>query len=319
MSGAGLRSAVTIAAGLIIASGAAAAVFALMFGDIRVFTLTFVIIAAVAFILGLPVYLAARAARNDTPIVAAAMGFIVGAAIPAVLIFAGPGADQASVGDTATVIDGSYTVAGWLQNLAPIAGFGLLGTGGALLFWFIVRQRVSSEEQDKETVPPRPLRTAILSITAAGVIVAAFAIPYATADRTCHNPLRDGRTSIGTAASFDLRVGVGEWRNVEDEVERFRRSGNWSIRSHVRTDEGFPWLQISVCKETGTNIFVQGLVDFNEVSFGVYQPQGGSSWRADFRALYDRISARWPTRIAFKDGQGKAMSAPEWAATERQR
>src|SRR3954452_12065104 len=96
------RSAVTIAAGMIVASGAAAAVFAALFGDMRVFTPTFVIVAVVAVCLGLPVYLAARVARNDTPVVAAIMGFFVGAVIPAILVAASI-PDQASVGDTATV------------------------------------------------------------------------------------------------------------------------------------------------------------------------------------------------------------------------
>ena len=314
-----LRSTVKIAAGLIIASGAAAAVFAIMFGDIRVFTPTFVIVAAVAVFLGLPVYLAARAERNDTPLVAAVMGFIVGAVIPAILIFAGPAADQASVGDTATVINGSYTAAGWLQNLAWVGFFGLLGVGGALVFWLIVRRSVSREEQNHESTPPRRLGTTLLSVAAAGVIAAAFAIPYATADRSCHNPMRDGRTSIGQVASFDLRVGVDQWRNVEQEVDAFQRSGGWSVQSDVRTDESFPWLQISLCKETGTNIFVQGMADFNEVSFGVYQPQGGSGWRRDFRELHDRISTRWPTKIVFKDDQGSPTSAPDWVTSAQQR
>jgi hypothetical protein len=133
-----IRNAVTIAAGLIIASGVAAAAFALMFSDIRVFTPTFVIVSVVAVCLGLPVYLAARAARNDTPIVAAVMGFIVGAAIPAILVVASA-PDQASIGDTATVVDGSYTLAGWMENLALIGSFGLLGVGGAMVFWFVTR------------------------------------------------------------------------------------------------------------------------------------------------------------------------------------
>jgi hypothetical protein len=100
-------------------------------------------------------------------------------------------------------------------------------------------------------------------------------------------------------------------------VQNFRRSGDWSVRSDVRTDEGFPWLQISLCKESGTNIVVQGMPDFNEVSFGVYQPQGGSTWRGDFRALYERISVRWPTKIVFKNGQGEQTGPPEWAAAEK--
>ena len=310
------RSVLTIAAGLTVASGAAAAVFTLMFGDIKVFTPAVTIIAVVAVCLGLPVYLAARAARNDTPRVAAIMGFIVGGIVPAILVFAST-PDQASVGDTATVVDGSYTFAGWLQNLGFIALFGLLGVGGALLFWFFVRRARSNEEQGDEHSPPSPLRTTLLSVAAAGVAAAAFVIPYATADRTCHNPLRGGGTSIGQTASFDLRVGVDQWRNVESEVERFRRSGDWSVRSEVRTDEGFPWLQISLCKEAGTNIFVQGMEDFGEVNFGVYQPQGGDTWRQDFRALYDRISARWPTKVIFKDDQGRQTVTPEWATVKK--
>ena len=307
------RTAVTIAAGLTVASGAAAAVFALMFGDIRVFPPTFVIVAVIAAFVGLPVYLAARAARTDTPLVAAGMGFIVGAVVPAILVLASA-PDQASIGGTATVIDGRYTFAGWMQNLALIGFFGLLGVGGALVFWFIVRRSGRSEEQGQEPSPRSPLLTSLLSVAAVGVIATVFIIPPATADRSCHNPLRGGGTSIGQTASFELRVGIDQWPSVEAEVERFRRSGDWSVRSDVRTDAGFPWLQISLCKETGTNIVVQGMADFNEVSFGVYQPQGGDTWRRDFRALYGLISARWPTTVTFRDGQGRQTGTPEWAA-----
>lgn len=243
------------------------------------------------------------------------MGFVVGAAIPAILVFTNT-PDQASIGGSATIIDGSYTFAGWMQNLGFIGLFGLLGVGGALLFWFFVRRGASNEKQSDESSPPSPLRTVVLSVVAAGVVAAAFMIPYATADRSCHNPMRGGETSIGQTASFDLRVGVDEWRNVEAEVEAFRRSGDWSVRSDVRIDERFPWLQISLCKETGTNIVVQGLAEFGEVNFGVYQPQGGNTWRPDFRALYEWISARWPTKVTFKDGPGRHAGAPEWVKAD---
>lgn len=312
------RSAVTIAAGLIIASAAAAAVFAFIFGDIRVFPPTFLVIAIVAVCLGLPVYLAARASRSDTPLVAAGMGFIVGAVIPAIIVLAGA-PDQASVGGTATVIDGSYTFAGWMQNLTLIGFFGLLGVGGALVVWVIVRRSGRSGERGKKASTPSPLLTSLLTVAAAGVVAAAFYIPHATADRSCHNPLRGGGTSIAQTAGFELRVGVDQWRTVEAEVGKFRRSGDWSARSDVRTDEGFPWLQISLCKETGTNIFVQGMADLGEVSFGVYQPQGGDTWRREFRALYDLISARWPAKVTFKDDQGRQTGTPEWATAKQPR
>lgn len=312
------RSAVIIAAGLTVASGAAAAALALMFGDIRVFTPTFVVVAVVAICLGLPAYLVARAARIDTPLAAAGLGFIVGALIPAIVVLASA-PDQASVGGTATIVDGSYTFAGWMQNLVLIGFFGLLGVGGGLVFWFIARRSGHGEDQGEDNSPPSPLLTGLLSVAAAGVVATAFIIPRATADRSCHNPLRGGGTSIAQTAGFDLRVGVDQWRNVEAEVDRFRRSGDWSARSDVRTDEGFPWLQISLCKEPGTNIFVQGMADFNEVNFGVYQPQGGDTWRRDFRSLHDLISARWPGKVTFKDDQGRQTRPPEWATAKQLR
>ncbi|HMC91842.1 MAG TPA: hypothetical protein VKI45_05215 [Allosphingosinicella sp.] len=313
-----LRSAVTIAAGLTVASGAAAAAVALVSGDIRFFPPTLAVVAVLAVCLGLPAYLAARAARRDTPLVAAGLGFLVGAAIPLFLILAGT-PDQASIGDSATVINGRYTFAGWMHNLGFVGGFGLLGVGGALVFWFTVRRAAPSEEQAEETSPPSLLRTALLSVAAAGLVATALIIPHATADRSCHNPLRGGGTSIGQTAGFELRVGVDQWPSVAAEVERFRRSGVWSERRDLRTDKEFPWLQISLCKEAGTDIFVGGLADFHEVSFGVYQPQGGNSWRRDFRSLYDRISARWPGQVTFKHDQGRESGTPEWATEGKPR
>jgi hypothetical protein len=308
-----LRGAVVVVAAWIVASGAAAAALALLTSDIRFFTPIFVVVAAVSGLLGLPVYLAARAKRNDTPIVAAIMGFIVGSAIPAILIFSGPAADEASSGGTATVVNGSYTAAGWLQNFALIGFLGLVGVGGALAFWKLVGRRPIAETEEDAPSRKRPARTALLSVGALGVLAIVFVIPSVTADRSCHNPLRGGGNSIAQAASFDLRVGLDQWRNVERELETFRRAGNWSIRSDVRTDQGFPWFQISLCKEPGTNIFVQGMPDEKEVNFGIYQPQGGSGWQADFRLLHDRISARWPDKISYRDGHGSPISAPAWA------
>lgn len=310
------RRPLIIAAAWIVASGFAAVILALLMGGIRFFTAIFVVVAVVSGVLGLPVYLAARAKRNDTPIVAAAMGFVVGAAIPAILIFGGPAADEASIGGTATVTNGSYTAAGWLRNFALIGIFGLVGVGGALAFWKLVGQRSTAEAVEGAPSPKRRSRARLLAAASVGVIAMAVAIPRLTADRSCHNPLRDGRMGIAAAASFDLSAGVDQWRNIERELDSFGRAGNWSIRSDVRTDEGFPWFQISLCKEPGTNIFVQGMPERNSVIFDVTQPQGGSGWQPDFRMLHDRISARWPNKISYRDGHGMTISAPAWVANQ---
>ena len=123
-----IRNIVAIPLGLIVASGAAAAILALLASDWKFFPPAFAIVLIVAVGAGLPIYLTARAARKDTPRIAAALGFAVGAVIPAILVFWSI-PDQASVGGTVTVLDGRYTLAGWLQNLALLGGFGMLGSG----------------------------------------------------------------------------------------------------------------------------------------------------------------------------------------------
>lgn len=308
----------TIAAAMVVASGVAAAVLSVLMGSIQLFTLIFLVVCFVSFILGMPVYLVVRATRNETPVLAAVTGFIVGAALPAIVVLTGPAADLASSGGVATVIDGAYTMAGWRGNLTMVGFFGLLGVGCALLFRLIVRRSAPGDERSGRVSPARPLKTAMLAAAAAGVITAAFAIPYVTADRSCHNTLRNGARSITPVASFGLRVGMDQWRTVEQEVKAFQSSGEWLIRGDIQADEGFPGLLITLCTEPGTQITVRGISDWNEVRFSVYQPQGGSSWKQDFQGLYNRISARWPKEIFFPDGEGGDASTPEWAASSHQ-
>jgi hypothetical protein len=318
MPGAPFRQALTIVAALVVASGLVAALFALATGDIRFYPPMLMAVSAVAVILGLPVYVAARAARRDTPLVAAIMGFIVGAAIPLFIVLTRSGADYASVGNTVTELNGSYTAAGWLRNLAFAGFFGLLGTGGALLFWLAVRRTGQSETAPTKRAGSAAWRTLLLPGAALILVAAAFVIPYATADRSCHNPLRDGRNSISVAASFDLRIGADQWRTLGQEIEAFQQSGKWSIRGDPRSSDGHAGLQISLCKEPGTNILVIASPGLNEVGISVYQPQGGSSWMPEFRALYQRMKARWPNDIIFTDREGRETRPPEWAAAEQE-
>ena len=307
--------AVRIIASLIIASGVTSTLFATLLGGVQAFSFAFVVVFIIGAALGLPIYLVARSRGQDSAFVAALIGFIAGAIFPIILTLSGPAADQAALGETATVVNGSYTAAGWLRNLFFIGFFGTLGLSGGLIFWVTVQRRQIFGGQEPSTLGP--LGVPLLSVIAAGIIGAVVYIPRAAIDRTCHNPLRDGRTSIAAAASFAVRVGVNEWRNVETEVEEFGREGAWSIRTDVRPDQDFQWLQISLCKEPGTSFLVQGYPEIGEVDFTVYQPQGGSGWQRDFRVLYDRMERRWPSKIAFQNARGQSTGPPAWVRTGR--
>ena len=313
------RSAIVIAAAWIVASGVVAVALALLLADISYFKSMFVIVALVSGLLGLPIYLAARAQRNDTSIVAAVIGFIVGAVIPAVVILSGPAVDEAWSGGTTTVINGSYTAAGWLENFALIGFFGLVGVGGALAFWKLVGRRSTVEATVDASSPKHLRRTPLLAATALGVIVMVLVIARLSTDRSCHNTLRAGQTALAEAGSFDLSATVEQWRNIEREVDAFGRAGNWSIRSDVRTDERFPSFQISLCREPGTNILILGMADQKAVIFTVYQSQGGSGWLLDFRRLHEHIRARWPDNISYRDAHGMTISSPAWIGNQQTR
>ncbi|HEX8444071.1 MAG TPA: hypothetical protein VF631_10550 [Allosphingosinicella sp.] len=287
------------------------------FGDVRFFTPAFVIVLLIGALLGLPIYFLIRSRGEANWRTAAATGFFAGAAIPALVMLSGP-PDSASIDGVATVMDGSYTWFGWFQNLSLVGLFGGAGSAAGLFFLRFVGRAGVPTVAEEQVAPTKPSwKPAALTVAAIATVGAAVAIPEVTKDRSCHNTLRDGRRSIGQEASFNLMVGTEEWRAVAQEVEAFGREKGWSIISDVRPDESFQWFQISMCQEPGTNILVQGSPEFREVSFGVYQPQAGTSWRVPFVELYTRIWRRWPDRIEFTGDVGQQIEPPRWVPTDQ--
>jgi len=305
---------------LLAAAGAAAAIFTGVGGELRLYPAAFLLILIVGLVFGMPVYavlLAARRVQWKSAIIA---GFVVGAALPLFVVMTFH-ASQASVGGVATVVNGAYTWAGWRQNAMVVGGFGLLGTVGALVFWFLLKTTgaipaAASEKGDHDRTPP--WRVVMLAFAAVGFTAASIAVPEITRDRSCHNPLRDGRDSLGSVASFDLYVGPSDWDEAAAIIGRFAHQRKWSIRSDVRPDESFKWFQISLCTEPGTQILVGALSDGN-MHFSLSQPQGGESWREPLAALLARVQGRWPDKIGFTGNQGENISRPGWAVEPAER
>lgn len=91
-----------------------------------------------ALIFGTPTYFFLRQKLSPTWVNCSLAGAFV-AAIPWFLIMIlGPSADQASIGDKATVIDGSRTLYGWMSELQFVGQIGLSGALAGLLFWMII-------------------------------------------------------------------------------------------------------------------------------------------------------------------------------------
>lgn len=298
---------------LIAAAGAAAALITLFFSDIRFFPAVLVITLIISGALGLPLYFYLWAEGKVSARHALITGFLVGAILPAVLVLLGPAADQASSGGYDTVVNGRYTAYGWLQNLLMVTFFGVVGSIGGVIFWALARGRRGYSERPDEGGMGLSATGALVRVSLALLVVAAaFIIPQATKDRSCHNTMRDGRTSIGPVARFNLNVGHEEWEAVAAEVHWVARQGGWSILSEVRPYDDFKWFQMSLCREPGTNILIIGHDEWKEVSFSVFQPQGGTSWREPFTELYLHIQRGWPGKIGFTGDEGEKISPPRW-------
>jgi hypothetical protein len=208
-------------------------------------------------------------------------GFVVGAIFPAV--FGLPMLTQPT------------------DYFAGIGGFGVAGIVGAMIVWLLIRWLQNSGL----------IAVAGVSLLVVVGAAAMWAVPWALMDRSCHNPLRDGGRSIGSVAGFDLRLPMSEWRAVEAEVERFADESDWEIRADVRPDYDFPWFQISMCSEAGTNILVLAVApDKNQLAVSVFQPQGGESWQAPLKRLQDRLERRWPARIGYDENTPRLPWVP---------
>jgi hypothetical protein len=207
-------------------------------------------------------------------------GFLAGAIFPAV------------IGLPALAQPASY--------FASVGGFGIAGIAGAMIVWLFVRWLLDGGVIAKAGVG---------LLVVAGV-AAMWVVPWALMDRSCHNPLRDGGRSIGAVAGFDLGVPLSEWRAVEAEIRSFANEGDWQMRADVRPNYDFPWFQISLCHETGTNILIlHGIPSESRLSISVFQPQLGNSWQTSLKRLQDGLERRWPGKISYDKNSPSLLGA----------
>lgn len=304
-----LRLLLLHACALVISAGVAAGLSQLFAGGTDLYVPAFVVALAHAIVLGIPSYLVVRTRGDYAWWIAPLCGFLIGA-LPFGLLSLIPAAQEASVGKVATVVGGSYTLAGWIEYLSGVAAGGLLGAAGGLAFGLTVRPTLS-RAADKpnwrllDTVP------VTLAAVAVGMVIW---VPYATSDRSCHNPLRDGGNSIASELEAELPIEVSEWPDFVRIMREFARAERWSYRDYVRTGEDFNWLDVSICDEAGTEIHAtdMGSGSDRRVYLSVMQPQGGLSWRQPYKVLYRKLAARWPGRMEFRDQQGRDSSLPAW-------
>ena len=90
-----------------------------------------------ALIFGVPAFIILRDRVAGTWLNCALVGAGVAATPWLAIILFGPNADEASIGGRATVVDGTRTAFGWLNDLQYVAFIAIFGAFAGLLFWLI--------------------------------------------------------------------------------------------------------------------------------------------------------------------------------------
>lgn len=156
--------------------------------------------------LGLVVYFLLRLRWKFTLQSSLIAGFLIGAIPMSIMIGVATLPDSASSDGVSTVIDGHLTLAGYYERLILAASFGLFGAVAGLVFWLIIRSSPQAmASQTGSTNSARSHFALPLTFVVASVVVI-FLIPSFIMDRTCHNSLRDGGTSIGSEIGINLRI-----------------------------------------------------------------------------------------------------------------
>jgi hypothetical protein len=294
--------------------------------DVRLIRFALVIALGHAVILGLPSFLLGRSLGRVNLIFSAVVGFVIGAGPIALLTLLTLGSTKsASINGVPTVINGMPTLAGWEYHLLFWISFGGFGALGGIAFFLILKLTGGAVRADNETAAPitrrASLATSCLAVLAILLTGTALAIPNITMDRTCHNMLRDGRTSVHSKVNVRLAIPVEDWPRLTRLFEEFGAANDLSFRNSNHDEPGtVRVLGLSLCNEHGLNIHAleqhwersgNSVPEKDGVSLGIYELREGSNWTHAARALIAELDAHWPGKVQFKDGGGRIIPEPD--------
>lgn len=231
---------------------------------------------------------------------------------------------NAWLGGTQTMVDGVPTLAGWLQYGGLLLFFGSIGMLGGLIFWKFVRKhhskpdgRTNVAEHRSRTGKPLIHSWAVLPVCAVLLIGGVFLIPVATKDRSCHNLFRDGRNHASPELGIDLAISRDSWEDLRTFFEEFSSSNDLDFRGSI--DDSYSSvsiLSLSMCREPGLSIRSneqywahrgEGPVPGRGISIAVFSLYEDIDWIPVARKLVDGLEAQWPSKVRFRDGEGRII------------
>ncbi|MES2989511.1 MAG: hypothetical protein V4808_16575 [Pseudomonadota bacterium] len=272
-------------------------------GALPLFPFAFPVALLVTMPLGMLLYAAARATGYAGWVTAALGGLLISAILWLPDLLSPPTFDEQWRDGVASVTAGHYTLRGWFEHLIPITGSASAGLISGLFFWFyLVRRTLSSGA-----------RRGAWTLTGLAV-TGAILYPFAMQDRSCHSAY-----SRPTIAQLGIAIPADQWLALAQELNDFARTGSWSVHENLSASTGLSWLDFSLCEADGNRISVLAAHEIDlPVSVSLTQLQDDSDWKPVFRALHDRLKARWPGAIRYQTAQGlKASGPPEWLVSPK--
>ncbi|HKY87317.1 MAG TPA: hypothetical protein VJL90_11200 [Pseudorhodoplanes sp.] len=295
---------------------ALAPAFAMAVLSVQLAPITFYISLGHAVLLGLPLFFLFRERRWTSVFSSVAGGFVVGA-IPIGFLawpfWPGSGSSS-SVNNVPLIINGMPTAAGWLsyfQNLIFFASFGALA---GFVFWLVLKLSGSmapEADRDRRRMTHWGVTTglAAVAVLLAGAVVA---VPSITKDRTCHNMGRDGGGTFSVKTRILLPVAHDDWPKLRKAFDDFSMKNELSLKdfNQARPDLASFFLDLSLCSDRGTNIFVNernwsalavGLPPSRGVGVYVYEVRPNSGWKGLVRELASELESAWPGKVHLRE------------------
>lgn len=284
---------VAAAKAIVAATALAALLLSAGMGGLPLFPFAFPIALLITMPAGLILYAAARVMRIAGWVSAGLGGILTSAVLWLPDLHRAPSFDEEWRDGVASITGRQYTMLGWVEHLLPVAGQAAIGLVSGLFFWFFLI---------RHTLSPAVRRGAYLWPVL--MAVAAILYPFATQDRSCH-----GAYSATPVAQLGIALPADQWPALARELDDFAKGGTWSVRKNLSSAPRYPWLDFSLCEPRGNRIAVLGApgVDF-PVAISLSQLQEGRAWKPVFRALHDRLKARWPDAIRYQNANGLPIS-----------
>ncbi|TVQ35825.1 MAG: hypothetical protein EA370_08975 [Wenzhouxiangella sp.] len=318
-----MAGAVWVGSALLMSAGLIALVFGAFSRSAQMAALVLVI--ALIHLVPAAILYVALAWRNKVTVWACLLsGFLIGMLPIGIVTF--PLLDRSSttnawVGGTQTVVDGVPTLAGWIQYGQMLLFFGAIGVAAGFVFWRLVGATPTSNSRSFR------LPTTVLLSVGVVLIGGLLMLPTLIRDRSCHNVLRDGRTSASPVMVIDLSLKRGEWPELKQFFQRFAGMSGLDYRGSIDDSGGaVSVLSLSLCTEPDFTIGVNeqywhhrggGIIPGRGLSIAIFSLDEGFEWKPIAESLILEMNETWPTRVRFRDSGGRLISVEDTPVGDR--